>query len=223
MALRFDHVSFADVNKTEDYYNRFYGQGGWKYDLEKARRLLKKMICDPAGWARGSRVLELGCGMGQHAHLLHRLGLDVTAVDLSVAGIGHAKRSYPGPKYEQADVTEWTPQPSGFDGILVRGLSIYHYELSGTNKHGHDVPGLTGRFFNWLRPGGSFVLQIVTDFSGATPRDAVHSSKLSSYKRLFAPHGNIYRITDFDGMPLTNDEQAASVKREGIIIFTRKP
>jgi len=211
---------------TNDFYDSFYGRGGWSYDEDQELPLLRDLVAAPAGWlagGRGKQVLELGCGRGDHAHYLSKLGLDVTAVDLSPVGIEEATKAYPDPRFIAADVTTWEPDEPGFAGIFVRGMSIYHYELLGVNRNGHDVPALTARFFSWLRPGGVFVLQIATDFSGRAPDDGrVHFSKRSTYEKLFVPLGSVFRTTDWKGRTLINDEHAAARGQKGILIFTRK-
>ncbi len=44
------------------------------------------------GLKKGQRILDLPCGKGRHARILHRRGLDVTGVDLSKRNIEAAKR-----------------------------------------------------------------------------------------------------------------------------------
>lgn len=205
-------------------YDRFYGRGGWRYDHARERAFLRRRIVRPARWRPGQRVLELGCGRGDHAKLLSTFGLSVTAVDLSAVGIERAQKRFgnDNPRFFASDVTTFVPDERDFDGIFVRGLSLYHYELSGQNKHGHDVAAVTARFFEWLRPGGRFVLQIATDFSGRRPKNRVHFSKRSAYVNLFRPFGRVLSTTDWRGRKLINDVQARKAGKKGIILVCRK-
>jgi SAM-dependent methyltransferase len=74
----------------------------------------------------GMRVLVAGCGRGQGAWLLARLGADVLGVDQSAAIITTATRLYgdqPLPRggrlqYARADFATWQP-PAAFDAIVA--------------------------------------------------------------------------------------------------------
>lgn len=61
-----------------------------------------------AGWVRG-RVLDPGCGAGEHTILLTKLGYDVIGMDLSPSAIAYAKRNaaaqgVPSARFEAADL-----------------------------------------------------------------------------------------------------------------------
>jgi SAM-dependent methyltransferase len=72
------------------------------------------------------RVLVAGCGRGQGAWFLARLGADVLGVDQSAATIATATALYAGQPlpqsgwlhYVQADFATWQP-PAGFDAIVA--------------------------------------------------------------------------------------------------------
>ncbi len=208
--------------ETRSIYDGFYGDGGWSRDLRQHARSLRALVTGPAGWTKGDRILELGCGMGDHAGIMHSLGLSVTAVDLSPVGIASASKRHPGPSFVTGDLRSWEPENANFDGIYVRGMSMYHYEQTGVNKLGYDVPNLTRRFFGWLKPGGVFVLQIVSKFDGERPRKWVHHPKLSEYRQLFSSMGTVVRATDWRGKELVSDRHAQRVAHIGIVIFTRR-
>lgn len=212
----------ATPDETHVIYNRFYQGGGWAAPDD--REQLKAVVAAPAGWSPGARLLELGCGMGHHARLLHELGFQVTAVDASDVGIEKAKENR-GPQYICADVRTFTPEGT-FDGIFSRGLSFFHYELDGPNKHGINVVEQTARMFQWLRPGGTFALQISSDFSGRRPTTWIHHNRRSDYVGLFERFGEVVGVSDWKGVSLTSDEQAQrrgqQRKSRGVVIVTRK-
>jgi ubiquinone/menaquinone biosynthesis C-methylase UbiE len=58
------------------------------------------------GLPAGSRVLDLACGQGRHAHLLAEAGFDVTGYDLSKHLLGVAKKRGTGKnlRYKQGDM-----------------------------------------------------------------------------------------------------------------------
>ena len=50
------------------------------------------------------RILEVGCGPGQVARLLHELGADVEGIDFASAMINEARRHHPGIPFNVADM-----------------------------------------------------------------------------------------------------------------------
>lgn len=206
-----------------DAYEDFYAKGGWDAHPKAQTAFLRKVI-DRAGWERGSEILELGCGMGLHAALLAELGMTVDAVDASETGIASARKKYRhmdnAPRFLCEDATQWEPELAGeYDGIFCRGMSLYHYELLGENLHGYDVPTETARFFDWLRPGGTFVLQICTKFTGERPHGWVHHNKLEDYLQLFGYFGDVMLATDWDHKKLDAQDPKGRI---GVVIYTRK-
>ncbi|MFZ5480373.1 MAG: class I SAM-dependent methyltransferase [Myxococcota bacterium] len=72
----------------------------------------------------GDRVVDVGCGAGRHACLLHERGYDVVGVDLSPRILRLAKSQWdqrnpsrPGPAWVPGDM-RWLPTAGPFDGAL---------------------------------------------------------------------------------------------------------
>lgn len=221
-------VEGDNLSQVRKFYNQFYASGGWKPSIHKERGRVAKVVAT-VGWEADDRVLEIGCGAGLQAMLLSEHGIRVTAVDQSDEGIKQAKartKSLEGvaPTFERHDLTRWKPIFRNWDGIYCRGLSLYHYELEGENKLGFQIDSITERFVSWLRPGGAFVLQICTDFSGRRPPEHVHENTLDDYRAHFERRGlEILRVTDWDGRRLTSNEQARKIAQNGIVICGRLP
>jgi SAM-dependent methyltransferase len=144
----------------------------------------------------------------------------VTGVDVSETGIASARRRYRGPRYlcRDAAALDGVLEPASFDAVFVRGMSWYHYELGGKNVHGVDVPAETERLFRFAKPGGLFVLQVCTDFSGRRDRD-VHDNRLEDYLGLFEPLGDVVHVSDWKGRAVHAETQRGN---SGIIIATRR-
>ena len=71
--------------------------------------------------ARGSKVLDAGCGGGRVGGHLHQAGHRVIGLDLDPVLIAAAEDDYPGPVWAVGDLAE-TPFPdSGFDAIVCAG------------------------------------------------------------------------------------------------------
>lgn len=213
----------AENQEQKYYYDEFYARGGWKYRLWREKSFFKRRIIKPLHLEKGQRVLELGCGMGYHSHLLNQLGFDVVGVDNSKVGIAFAREHFKGPRYLAVDAAELGKEleRESFDIIYVRGMSWYHYELTGVNKNGIDVPEATGELFTFLKPHGLFILQIKTDFSGSRTKDNVHYNLFGDYLSLFGRFGKVEYISDWGGRILKDDADARA-SGNNIIIATRK-
>lgn len=206
------------MTTQNEYYNRFFAQGGWVYDLQEQRKFLQERLMSLAGWAAGETIIEVGAGMCHHSELLRQLGMKVTAVEAASSGIAYAKKNYPHVTAVCEDASLWVPHTPA-KHVFARGMSFFHYELTEVNCKGVDVPKQTARMFDqWLEPGGTFTLQIVTDFSGQ--KQAVHMNRLESYLELFSALGTVESVTDFSGRKLTAPVTGKTDR--GIIIVTRK-
>ena len=86
----------------------------------------------------------------------------------------------------------------------------FHYELGGVNHYGIDVSYEAQRLFGWLKPGGTFVLQICTDFSGTFPKSNVLNNMLDAYLGLLAPQGEVFGYCQRRGKAIRNDRESAS-------------
>ncbi|MBN70265.1 class I SAM-dependent methyltransferase [Gimesia chilikensis] len=210
--------------RNSSFYDQKYGSGnGWKYNTDKVTRWLQESIVSRFGLTPGDRVLELGCGEGHHSALLASFGLDVYGVDFSEKGIEVAKERGSGATFIAANALDLGRffDHGYFDLIFVRGMSWYHYELSGISRIGIDIDEETGKLFEFLKPGGTFVLQIKTDFSGNKPTENVFDCRLSEFKGLFSQFGEIIHTSNTAGAELIDDEQAAKIKG-GIVMAIRK-
>ena len=77
---------------------------------------------------QGSRVLDVGCGIGHFVPFYVERGCDVTAIDGRAENIAELRRRYPLVSAQVADVQEVAPQNLGeFDVIHCFGL-IYHLD-----------------------------------------------------------------------------------------------
>jgi SAM-dependent methyltransferase len=63
-------------------------------------------------------VLDVGCGPGTVTAHLTGLGLDVSGVDLSPRMVEHARRRYPGLRFEVASATALELAPASLGGVL---------------------------------------------------------------------------------------------------------
>lgn len=213
----------SEIRKS-DHYDRKYASGDFKYNPDREREWLRKHIIERFEISACDTILDLGCGKGLHASLLAEFGPQVYGVDMSTEGIRGAKGRGSRAVFINASASELGKyfDHGYFDLIYCRGMSWFHRELDRLcPTTGVNVSDQIPYFMRFIRPGGLFVLQICTDFSGSRPTDNVHNNRLSDYIDLFQPHGEIACLTNWEGTALIDDEQAAEVKG-GILIATRK-
>ncbi len=197
-----------------DYYDSFYAKGGWNYEPTRPAQitLIRDLVAKAAGWPAGGHILEVGCGKGFHASLLHELGFRVTALDKSSVGIEAAKAQYKGPTFVAGQLQKYTPSEP-VDGIFARGMSWFLYNMDA------KLAARCERLFEWIKPGGTFVLQIVTTFSGARPTGKIHQNTVADYLSVLQPLGAVVACTDWEGKPLQSGDKGV----KGVIIAIRKP
>jgi len=175
----------ADPARGDAFYNDFYRTGGWRHSFLREYWWHRRHVVKRFRLRRGSRLLEVGCGAGFHTDLFRRMGFDSIGVDRAAAGIAWARRHYPKCEFFHADIMSELPlMPGSFDLVLARGCSPYHYDLSG-----EQARATTARLLRFLKPGGVFVMIVVTDLSGRRDPQRVWQNTLDDYRAHFSSFG----------------------------------
>lgn len=123
------------------------------FTLERDRTEAARVI-DILGLPDGSRVLDVPCGQGRHAHLLAESGFKVDGLDYSEHLLKIARRRGTGPnlKYAQGDMrklpSRWTAR---FDAVINLFTSF------GFFANPHDDARVIGEFARVLAPGGTLL------------------------------------------------------------------
>jgi cyclopropane fatty-acyl-phospholipid synthase-like methyltransferase len=201
---------------AERNYESFYRDGGWNLGIARAVTVMQR-LADACGWSYGTRLLDLGCGEGDYTEAARRVGCCALGVDISKEGLKLARRNYPEAMLLRVDLAEWEPVDL-WDVLFARGMSWFHYELGGVNRYGIDVPYELRRFLTWLKPGGQFILQVSTDFSGENKETVLYNT-LEAYLQLLVPLGKLVVLTDWQGAAIIPGRVPAS----GIIIGIKIP
>ncbi len=100
-----------------------------------------------------SLILDIGSGTGQHVAALNDAGYPTVGLDLSPSMVGIAKKKYPNLKFKQGSALEFMLYPAdSFTHILCLYFTIYYIK---------DKGRFIKNCFDWLKPGGYFVLHLV--------------------------------------------------------------
>ncbi len=136
------------------YIERFRAMAADGADLVGEARLVDAML------ARGSRVLDAGCGPGRVGGYLHAVGHTVVGVDVDPELIAAAEEDHPGPRWIVADLAELDlvtlDEPEPFDAAVVAG-NVMAFVAVGTETT------VLARLRSHLRPDGFAAVGFHTD------------------------------------------------------------
>jgi SAM-dependent methyltransferase len=130
-----------------------------RYSFTKGTEQEVDFLVDVLGLRPGSRVLDVGCGPGRHAHALGRRGVEVLGVDISETFIDLAGReATPGVSFRRADARA-LHFDAEFDAVvsLCQGAFGLCDGGSGTSPLDPDTAVVDG-MARALRPGGLVAL-----------------------------------------------------------------
>lgn len=140
---------------TPDPYARLAYRGliSWPDRLQRESALFQRVL----GSAPSKRVLDLGCGSGEHTRFLKALGFDVTGVDLSAAQLDAARAADPDGHYIQAGLTTLVNHVGAGQGAAICvGNTLPHLCEEA------DVHAFFSGLAACLRPGAPLLLQLLS-------------------------------------------------------------
>ena len=172
------------------YVERFRAMAASGDDLGGEARFVDAMV------ARGSRVLDAGCGPGRVGSHLARAGHEVVGVDIDPVLIAAAEHDHPGPTWLVADLAELDLTAigivDGFDIVVCAG-NVLPFLDPGTRRPVLD------RLAAHLRAGG----RIVTGFGSG--RDYSFAEFFDDVKQVgLAPD---VLLSTWDLRPFTTDSE----------------
>lgn len=116
---QWEELTAADPAHSTWYVERFRTMAAEGADIVGEARLIDAML------ARGSRVLDAGCGPGRIGGHLHDAGHTVVGVDVDPVLIAAAEQDHPGPTWLVGDLAELDLPGRGvaadFDAIVCAG------------------------------------------------------------------------------------------------------
>jgi len=144
----------VSTNWWSDYFDwRYLLEYEPLFSLEQDRREAARMI-DVMGLPAGSRILDVPCGQGRHAHLFAEAGFDVDGLDYSRDLLARARRRGTGPRlrYTRGDMRSLPARWTGrFDAVLNLFTSF------GFFAEPRDDARVMSEFARVLTPGGTLV------------------------------------------------------------------
>jgi SAM-dependent methyltransferase len=97
-------------------------------------------------------IVDLACGIAQHACFLKNLNVKYTGVDLSQDMLAEARQKCP-TDYKRADIKDsGIFAPKTFSHALILGFSIYQFP---------NPKVITDNAYMWLKPEGTLVMHLV--------------------------------------------------------------
>ena len=149
----------------DDLYSTIYDR--INYDQVKNQYEIGEII-NAAPPTERSFILDVGSGTGHHVGELSRRGYSTMGVDASPSMVAKAERMYPNVEFVNGDVKNAILfHSNSFTHVICLGFTIY--EIPDKRQFIQNV-------YNWLMPGGYFVLHLVDKDNyvpiphGANPR-----------------------------------------------------
>lgn len=127
----------------------------------------------------GSKILEIGCGLGAESTFLAVRGMNMTSVDISQDAVNTAKKiadAYQvNVNWKVGDILQMDLPEQGFDVITDQGC--FHHL---TNE---ERPVYLKQVMKFLKPGGMFILRCFSDkiSGGPQPRRITSDELLDTF------------------------------------------
>jgi len=154
-----DDIQARELAHHEALYSGFAQQHFSKPAVRELRRHMVRRILDATGAGRDSRVLSLGCGIGDTELLLAPHVASVTGVDLSPAAIRQAREDARRARLANVTFLEASASKASLDedgGVDEKGFDtvigiffLHHLPDAELGSLARSVRG-------WLKPGGVF-------------------------------------------------------------------
>lgn len=122
------------MSQSADFWNTVYDNDTAPWVIGQPQPAI--VALERGGWIRG-RVLDPGCGAGEHTILLTKLGYDVLGIDLSPSAIEHARRNavdkgVPTARFEVGDTLRLGEMPAADIGVFDTIVDSALFHIFGT-------------------------------------------------------------------------------------------
>lgn len=136
------------------FYDLFYKNKDYSAECDIIENILKAHSS-----IKVQTILDLGCGTGNHAFLLHQKGYKVVGVDKSEVMLANAERKLSklsnkkNIRFEKGDIKNWKTDER-FDAVLMM-FAVLGYQLDN-----NDVLQTLTTVKKHLKPGGLFIFDV---------------------------------------------------------------
>ena len=140
-----------DIYKVKEAYNTVASEYATQYFFELDKKPIDRIFLETfAARLKGKKnILEIGCGPGQVACFLNKLGVKVKGIDISDEMVTQARLLNPTSSFEQGDVLDLKYNDKSVDGIVAFYL-IVNFAL-------RDVKKAMAEIYRILKNGGIFL------------------------------------------------------------------
>jgi len=148
-------------------------------------------------WAAGSRTaLEFGCGIGWMTSVLAEANIDTIGIDLSETKIAHARRTYPGVRFEVLEMGPSTYPAGSFDFVVSNQVLEHVPDIDSVLAMLHKVIRPGGRAFFSVPNGSGLYCLLYDKLATRMGRQSEHEQfhNLRQWQGLFSKHG--FRTAD---------------------------
>jgi len=142
----------AETDPNDPYARLSYRRLiAWPARIQREAPFLREALAN----APSKRLLDLGCGTGEHARFLKEEGFEVTGVDTSEAQLAQAREAGAGPEFVKGDLAELDAAVTGpFGAAISLGNGLPHL-------HEKEMTSFLGRLARLLVPGAPVLFQVL--------------------------------------------------------------
>jgi SAM-dependent methyltransferase len=150
-----DIQEFGNMNLYDKFYSKIYDQ------IVQGDVRVKSEVIFTLSWFKKYmpeqnkiEILDIGCGTGHHVSEFKKEKVRrVVGIDVAPAMIERANKLHPGNEFKLVNVE----QPRTFAAGEFNLATMYYFTI----YYLHHKDQILKNIFNWLRPGGAFVVHFV--------------------------------------------------------------
>ena len=166
-----------------DVFCKVYNEFGWNYYPEIFGQQLLQWLKQQG--VRPKSAMDLACGTGVLCGILQREGIRSEGMDLSGGMIAIARETYPGIRFEVADMTVYRPDRQ-YDLVTCTGDALNHIQkLTDIEKIFHNI-------YAYMAPGGWLIFDLLNEneVSDSQPFDMDFDGKTRVWFQMTRPEEN---------------------------------
>lgn len=140
--------------KYADFYDFLYKDKDYKGECDVIEEIFNKY-----SKKKTHSILDLGCGTGNHAFILHKRGYKIVGVDRSEAMLSNANKKFArladkkNIRFEKGDIRNWKSDEK-FDAVVMM-FAVLGYQLTS-----EDVLSSLSTVKKHLKNGGLFIFDV---------------------------------------------------------------